>query len=267
MKKSLIAIMITTFIVSCSSDDSSAIVGNNTSSGEYLPLTTNNYWVYDVQNDLGGSRDSIFISGDLQVNNTTYKKFSSQQMPSGFFSGTINNNGVRKDGDQLTMTGAAMITFFEDLPLSINLQDFVIMKENAASGVALSTETGVLPYQFEEYNFNFNYTLTSTSQGSLATYTAPNGTIYNDVKAVQVKLIVMVNTLIDIGGFSVPVTIMPSQDVVVSTRYYAKNIGVVSSETDIQYELSDFSSFGITLPLPESFSTHEEEVLVNHEAN
>ena len=266
MKKSLIIMMISAFVVSCSSDDSPPVVEPGISAGDYLPLANNNFWVYEVQNDLQGSRDSIFISGDVQVNGNTYKKFASEDIPLGFYSGTINNNGVRKDGDRLMMTGAAMISFFQDLPLSIDLEDFIIMQENAAAGTTLSTNSSVIPYQFQEYTFNFNYTLSSISQGSLATYTVPGGETYTDVKKVQIKLNVLVNTLIDVGGFSVPVTIMPAQDVVVSTRYYAKDIGVVHSESDIQYELSDFSSFGITLPLPESFSTHEEEILVNYQA-
>ena len=57
---------------------------------------------------------------------------------------------------------------------------------------------------------------------------------------------------------------MPAQDVVVSTQYYAENIGVVHVVTDFEYELNDLSQYPIELPIPEASAVHQEEVLVNY---
>ena len=45
--------------------------------------------------------------------------------------------------------------------------------------------------------------------------------------------------------------ILPSQDVIVVDNYWAKDIGLIRSNSDFNYELSDFSGLGVDLPLPQ----------------
>lgn len=266
MKKNLLLLLIgAVSVVSCSDDDSSPAIG--TSTGDYLPLTAGNYWVYNVEGGLQTGSDSLYVSGQMTAAGNTYTKFQVDELPIGFYSSELDNNGVRKDGDQLLLTGAAEIPFAQQFPISIEVSDFIILSESAEAGEQLSSDTGSLPFEFSGYNFDFNYTLTSTSQGTIASYTAPNGQVYSNVKAVRVNLNLSVTTDIAAGGTSFTATIMPAQNVVVSTRYFAEGIGVVHTVTDIDYSLSNLSSLGIELPIPESLDEHQEEVLVNYQAN
>jgi hypothetical protein len=266
--KKILLLLFSLFILSCSSDDSSdPVIDSDVSTGDYFPLSNNNYWVYDVQGTMPSAvSDSIYISGDINFNGNTYKQFKMDEMPFGFLSSAINNNGVRKSGDRLLLSGSAMISFIQDFPMSIQLQDFTILNESAANGQVIGTTSGTVPYPYGDYTFNFNYTLTSTSMGDIATYTAPNGEVYTNVKAVKTTLGLTVNTIIDAGVTTFPVNIMQPQDVVVSTRYFAEGVGIVHSNTDIHYELENFAQFGITLPLPQTMTAEQDEILVNYQA-
>lgn len=265
MKKNFVLLILGILLVSCSSDDSNEPVNNDVSTGDYLPLTTGNMWTYNVQGGLQTGTDVLGITGDVNLSGTTYKKFQTEGPALGFYSSTLNNNGVRKEGDRLLITGAAMMSIIENFPLTINLNSFTMLDESAANGAVLGTVSGTVPYPYGGYTFNFNYTLTSTAMSHMATYTAPNGETYTDVKPVMIKVNLSVDTVLSGGGFNIPVTIMPAQDVVVSTRYFAKDIGAVYSTTDIHYELADFSSFGIQLPLPETMDTEQTETLIDYQ--
>lgn len=266
MKKNFVLLVFGLLALSCSDDDATP-VDNNISTGDYLPLTNGNSWTYDVQGTLQTGTDNLYIAGDINLNGNVYKQFMTQATPIGFYSSAVNNNGIRKDGDRLMLTGTAMMSFIQDFPMNIELDEFVILDESATNGDVLATVTGTTPYQYEQYTFNFNYTLSSVSMGNMATYTTPAGEVYNNVKTVQVKLNVNVNTIVSAGGTSIPITIMPAQDVVVSTRYFAKDIGVVYSATNVHYELSNLSQFGISLPIPENFTAEQDEVLTNYNLN
>lgn len=270
MKKNFVVLAFGFLMLSCSSDDSTAPVtpvDNTVSEGDYLPLENDNSWEYEVQGTLQTGTDNLYISGDINMGANTYKQFVTEAAPIGFYSSAVNGNGIRKDGDRLMLTGTAMMSFIQDFPMNIELNEFTILDESEANGQILATVTGTTPYQYEEYTFNFNYTLSSVSMGSLSTYTAPNGEIYNDVKAVQVRLNVLVNTIFNAGGTIIPITIMPAQDVVISTRYFAKDVGVVHSATNINYQLANLSQFGISLPIPENFTAEQDEVLINYNLN
>jgi len=268
MKKYFAVLMLAVLFASCTSDDDDTnAVDLDVSTGNYLPLTDGNYWKYNVGGDLQTGSDSLYIQGDVALSGHTYKRFQTDEPAIGFYSSALSNNGVRKEGDRLLLNGTAMMSFVSDFPLTINLDDFVILNESEPNGAVLATVSGSIPYVFEGYTFNFNYTLTSSAMEHQSTFTTPDGEAYNDVKPVMLKLNVSVETVLTGGGFSIPVTIMAPQDVIVSTRYFAKDVGVVYSSTDIHYELEDFASNGVQLPMPQSFSAEQDEILVEYQAD
>ena len=68
-----------------------------------------------------------------------------------------------------------------------------------------------------------------------------------------------ITTTQTIGGFPVTVTVLSPQDVVTSTQYYAKGIGMVHTNTNITYQLQEFP--GVTFPFPSSGSQTQQEFL------
>jgi hypothetical protein len=260
MKKSIGLLLIAgLFAASCSSDDST---DNSAQGPVYLPISAGNYWTYDVESSQLSGRDSLYIANDTVIGGTTYKKFKTESMANGFFSGALSGNGVRQTGTRLQLSGSTAFAFSEDFPVAINVSNFIFFDSAAPSGTQLGITTGTFSQPTEDgYTLSFDYTLAAVAGAESASYTTPDGSSYTNVKATQLNLTLKITAMIDFNGISVPVEVLPQQQVLTSTQYYAQNIGAVHTETDITYHLTDLSNFNITLPIPSSGTEHHEEVL------
>lgn len=267
MKSKLILFLgLSFFCLSCSSDDSTT--GDNDTPSTSLPLASNNYWTYDVFNHETANlpesfaRDSVYTGNDTLINNITYKKMKTLGFANGFFSGTLKDNGLRIDGNKMRISGAINFSAGLPTPLSFSVSDFIILKESAAVAEELSVVNGSFEQTINGYPLTFEYVLKSISDGSQNNINS-NGVTYNDITKTKVILNMKISTVF--SGFSVP--IMNAQDVLVSTQYYSKNIGMVYNNTEITYSLIDLSGFNITLPIPQSGSQTQEEFLDSYQVN
>jgi hypothetical protein len=239
------------FLQSCSSDDDNTNATPEPEQEEFLPITENSYWVYDVQGPQSESgRDSVYVAGDTVINTVTYTKIKAKSQPLGFFSNAVTSGGIRKDGTKLMVSGSLSVDYLEGFPLDLALTDFVVFDENATANTPLSSVSDVLEVEYESLPVTASYTLATTAKETLPTYTA-GGITYTNVRRVETTLELQIN----ISFF----TLLPAQNVVVSSQYYAEGIGMVHTVTDFSYELQD--NLPIELPLPLSGSEHQEEVL------
>ena len=266
--KILTVLSLFTILVSCSSDNQSNIPddANTNPTNAYLPLKTTSYWIYNVSSSTINKRDSLYVDNDITINSKTYKSLKTLNAPFGFYSNSLRNNGLRKDGNSLLISGLFGNNTIEQLPLNIALDDFVILKEDAPNNTTLSSISGEINQVIQGYSgypLKIKYNMKSTAVETLPTYLASNGAIYNEVKAVKTILNLDISTSVTIPGVPFPITlqIMTAQDVVTSLQYFAKNIGMVHAKTTINYQLEDFSNSGITIPIPQSFNDVQEEVL------
>ncbi len=245
------------FITSCSNDDDSS--GTPATVTNPLPVTQGSYWIYDVQTETISGRDSLYVDNETSINGNVYKNFKTQAFPFGFYSNALNNSSVRQLEDKLLLT-AMLPVELADLPIEIDINDFVIFDGSASGGSILSETTSSFEQQIEGFDIQGTYTLSSLAGDNLITYTAPDGTAYNNVKSTVLKLNLTI--VVTLPGVPFPFTILPSQDVLVSTHYYADGIGMVHSVSDVQYQLAD--TFGVEVPLPQSANEHQEEILANY---
>jgi hypothetical protein len=254
----------TILLSSCSKngDDSSNSAGPATT---FLPLSNGNYWVYDVHSQGTINRDSLYISNDTIINTVTYKKMKTLTTPVGFFSTTLRNNGVKIDGTKLEMTGKFTVNLGLTAPIELALTDFVFFKENAANNEVLSTTSGTMTQTIQNYPLTIDYTLKTVCDGSLATYLSSNGESYTDVKKTKVIMNMKITSSQTISGITIPITVMNAQDVVTSTQYYAKSIGMAYTNTVINYQLNTIP--GVTLPIPSSQTATQEEFLSSYHLN
>lgn len=265
MKKIVYAVVaVVAFLnVSCSSDDN-----NNSNSTEmttdYLPLSNNNYWVYNTNtNGADGAldssgRDSIYVANDTVIGSFTYKKIKSRDTATGFFSGSLSGNAVRLSGSKLLVTGSTSIAISEAVPFSIAINDFAFFDANATTGQQIGTTSGTMQQTIQGIALTLTYTLTTTAGTDYASYTV-NGTSYSNVKTVVTKL------KLKIVPTALPVELLPEQDVITSTQYFAEGIGAVKTSTDISYTLSSLAA-GISLPIPQSATAHQDEILATYHA-
>lgn len=253
------AAMVAFFNVSCSSDDNSN--SNNTeATSDYLPLTNGNYWVYDTNtNGADGAvdssgRDSIYVANDTIIGSFTYKKLKSRAAATGFFSGSLSGNAVRQSGSKLLVTGNTAVAISEAVPFNIAINDFAFFDANATTGQQIGTTSGSFQQTIQGIALTFSYTLTTTAGTDYASYTVGT-TTYSSVKTVVTTL------KLKIVPAAFPIELLPEQNVVTSTQYFAEGIGAVKTSTDISYNLADISIPGITLPIPQTGTAHQDEIL------
>lgn len=241
---------------SCSNDDDS-----NSGSGDtnFLPLTAGNYWVYDVSGSVPSGRDSVYTDHDTIIGANTYKKVETGNVPSGFFSNVINNNGIRKDGDALKLSGSTAVNFSSDFPFTIAVTDLIVFKESATAGRELGTVTGTIEQVYEGQPFTLTYKLTTTADQTLPTYSI-SGHNYTNVK--KVKAVVNLSISYSLQGF--PVTVLTPQDVVTSYQYYAQNIGVVNVETNFTYNIDP--TIATLLDIAPTTTQTQQEILSTYRA-
>jgi hypothetical protein len=245
------------FLFSCSSDSNGD--DNIPIEINYIPLTIGNFWTYNVNTNAQTLRDSLYISNDTTINAKIYKKFKTKNAPVGFFSNSLNKNGLRKEGTSLLLTGTLALDFGVGVPINLSVTDFVIFNENATNNQQLGIVTGTINQTVQTYPLVIDYILKSIAIETLPTYTS-NGQVYTDVKRVKTILNAKITTTVSVLGFPITATILSPQDVVVSNQYYAKNIGMVHTNTLINYQLNSLPN-GITLPIPSTGSQTQDEYL------
>ena len=236
--------LILIFLTSCSKDYDDTAIINFTN----VPLTTDNYWKYNVETD-GGSpiEDHLFISGDVVIGANTYKKFETvNAFANGFYCSSLKNNGVRQVQNSLLLTGDLSLNAGATLPfnLDLSLVDFTIFKGNANLNENLDSKTGTINETINGYPLTIDYQLRSIADDNFASFTSPNNDVYTDVKAVKIVLTATVST--NIGGF--PITVLSSQDILTSYQYVANNIGVVHTNTTITYTIAQLIANQINVP-------------------
>ena len=253
----LFAITFLTVLISCSTDT------NADSETNFMPLSIGNYWKYNVATNGQSMRDSLYISNDTTINTKTYKKFKTRNAPAGFFSNSLNKNGLRKEGSTLLLTGTLALDFGVGVPINFSVSEFVIFNENATNNQQLGSVSGSINQTIGTYPLVIDYTLKSIAIESLPSYTS-NGHVYSDVKRVKTILNAKITTTTTVVILGIPTpfvtTILNSQDVVVSNQYYAKNIGMVYTNTLINYQLNSLPG-GTTLPIPSTGSQSQDEFL------
>lgn len=255
--KILIAFAFVSLLFSCSSDDS------DSGSANYLSLNDANYWKYNVSLDgTASGQDHLFVGNDTIIGTSTYKIMKTMEQPLGFFSNSLRHNGLKNDGASIKMTGNLGINLGAALPINIPVVDFVIFKEDATNNQELSNIEGLIEQTVGTFPLKINYIVSSTALETLPSFTtpAPDSKVYTNVIKIKTVMNMAVTTQQIVFGFPVDVPVMNAQDVVVSTQYYSKNIGMVYANTTINYNLNTLPG-GATLPFPSTGTQVQDEFL------
>jgi hypothetical protein len=103
---------------------------------------------------------------------------------------------------------------------------------------------------------NFNYVLSSYSNGGLASFTAPTGTTYTNVKKSKLVLNLTVTTIVS----GLTGTLLNAQDVMTSNQYYVSGKGMVYTSTNLGYQLNPLAA-NLNLGIPTSQTQTQTENL------
>jgi hypothetical protein len=258
--KKILYIALGFVLLSCSNDDGNS-TNLTTDFTDALPLNNGNYWTYDVVGTTT-TRDSLYISGDTIIPPKTYKKFKNKnKIATGFYCTSVNNNGVKKESGKLVLSGDFSYGQGATLPvgLDLNLVDFIIFKEYATNGEVLNEKTGTFQQDFNGNPLTIEYKLKSIGGENFASFTSPNGDVYPNVKSTKIILNLKVTTTQVFAGIPVTITLLQPQDVVISSQYLSKNIGVVYTNTLTTYSLD--ASIATQLGIPPTNTQTQEEFL------
>lgn len=232
-----------------------------------LPMNNGNYWTYDVVGTTT-TRDSLYILGDETIGAHSYKEFRTlNNIATGFYSSSLNNNNLRKDNGKLLLTGSLNLAQGQTLPIGLDLSvvDFIIFKEYATNGELLNEKVGTFQQTVNNIPLTVEYKLKSIGGQNIGTFTSPDSTIYQNVKSTKIVVNVKVTTTISVGGIPFTTTVLNPQDVVTSTQYISKNIGVVYTNTLTTYNLD--SAIASNLGIPASNTQTQEEFLDTFNVN
>lgn len=241
MKKTLLIVLVTLVIYSCSSDVTTSDIQTETFT---IPFNTSgNYWTYDVHTDntVTVERDSLYVGNDTIINTNTYKKMKvKDNFAVGFFSNSLRNNGVRVSGNKLLLSGDLTLNTGQNSPINLDLVlvDFIAFDADAPQNENPSTRTGTIQEVIGGYPLTITYTLKSVGGQSLSSYTSLNGDVYSNVKTSKIVLTASISTTQVIAGFPITLEILPQQNVLISEQFVAKNIGVVHTNTKTTYTLN-----------------------------
>ena len=261
------SVVLLVVISSCTKDKDPEIPTDNGVITSYFPLKTNNYWTYETTNTsldpidpIHIGRDSLYVGNDSIINVITYKKMKTKNLPTGFFCGALRNNGLREDGQLIKITGGVSVNLGESLPIDFSVNDFVLFKENATIAEEFGKTSGTFIKTIStlpDYPLTINYVLTAKEDGTLPTFKSANGVDYVDVKRVKLVLNVKISSEINKLPLIIINVLNPEyQDVLVSYQYYAKNYGLIQSDTTIEYHLNASLPLG-TIPAEGKLTTNE----------
>ena len=245
--KNIFLVLIGSLLFSCSDENSDSPNDNVTTAfTDALPLNNGNYWTYDVEGTIN-TRDSLYIFGDETIGSFTYKKFKNRNnIATGFYTSCLNNNNLRKDSGKLLLTGSLNVPQGQTLPvgLDLSLVDFIIFKEYATSGELLNEKTGSFQQTVNNIPLTIEYKLKAIGGENIGTFTSPNNEVYPNV--ISTKIVLNIKASTTIAGF--PVQVLAPQDVITSTQYISRNIGVVHTNTLTTYSLSTEIANQIGIP-------------------
>ena len=246
--KKIALLLVLILIVSCStSDDNGGTSILETSN--YFPLTLSSYWNYNNENEEGIARDSLYTASNEVLNGLNYTKLIASEPISGFMTSMMSQSLMRTSESKLFLNGEFGTPIIEGFPnISIPLTDLIIYDKEAENGTLLSEEIGEIVEVIDAIPISINYTI-STIQGEILEEGYGDFTD-NKVLISSIKVNISISANIEILGTIIQIPILQAQDVVLSKNYFASSVGLIYSDSLIEYQLEDLSSLGIDLPIP-----------------
>ncbi len=242
-------LLVFVLLFSCSGDDNSSEVPNNTTS--FFPYAINNYWVYDVSSESFPTvtRDSLYIANQQTVNGLSYYNFGANSNSTGISTRLYSENLHRKDGDDHLIFNESFDLsdlFNNVIDISINLDDAIMLSDTAPVGSILGTIPNQVTSEASGVSYTVDYIFKNKLNDTFDAIQVGSET-FNTIRETQITINATIT--VSISGFAIEV--LSSQDVMTVYNRYAENVGLVQSIATIDYEIENIPP-GISLPFPSS---------------
>lgn len=262
IKSLLFSLFLMTLVISCSSDDDPILVddddGDNTDNpldtSNYFPSDSANFWTYYNEsvaenNEMSGTATETLSVESENGNEVTFST-AVEGDAAGIITGALANGTLDKSNGKLTYSGDMGLLNFEGIDLDIPFTDMILLDSEATTGDVLYTvEDGfsqeIAFGEFGNFDIDVTYTLAVTQGEHLESYM--------DFDEVLTSTLSLTNLSVIVHGIPVvgSLELMESttNEPINSTNYFAKDIGLIKSETSIDIPFVVLEDI-IPIPLP-----------------
>lgn len=242
LTKSILVLFLSLFLFNCSEDSDDSETNNQIQfSGEFLPLSIDNQWDYDVENTNNNTNETTNSQDVLKVESENASGFSLSVNDNGVANGTMS--GILTTGD-LSLTETTLVSN-GTIGLPIDGFDFNIVLENALlynteapNDEILYTQSGTFTQDFQGYPITINYSLFSTQLENLENMEVL-GANFDTVTSANISLELSVSTEVSVFGLTQTISLLDTQNVLSVDAFYAKDIGLITANANIGYSLNE----------------------------
>lgn len=225
----------------CSEDDtSSEDTPNETFTGNFFPLTTNNEWRYEVNNTDNDTNTTETNEDVLTVESESSNGFTLTANDGTVAYGTMSNiltTGELTRTETTLATNGSLSLPIDGLDFSIDFNNALLYDTQASLNTELSSQTDSFTQDLQGFPITITYELTSTQLENLSNLSVLN-TNYDTVTSANITLRLSVSTTVTVGGFTQTLSLIDMQDVMSVDAFYAKNVGLISADAQIGYTLN-----------------------------
>ncbi|MDA0176565.1 hypothetical protein [Mesoflavibacter profundi] len=225
----------------CSEDDtSSEDTPNETFTGNFFPLTTNNEWRYEVNNTDNDTNTTETNEDVLTVESESSNGFTLTANDGTVAFGTMSNiltTGELTRTETTLATNGSLSLPIDGLDFSIDFNNALLYDTEASLNTELSSQTDSFTQDLQGFPITITYELTSTQLENLGNLSVLN-TNYDTVTSANITLRLSVSTTVTVGGFTQTLSLIDMQDVMSVDAFYAKNVGLISTDAQIGYTLN-----------------------------
>lgn len=244
----LLGIFTILIAVSCTEhNDDYGLAEPKATSTPYLPLKMDHEWSYDNTTDLQNRKtidtiETLSITDTTEAAETTGYKFSSDvaDESQGLTTRLIAGGQVNEVNGRLIYNGE----FNYRVPgleteIQIPLKNLLLLDQNREAGDTLTRQNDTITRDMQlngaSVPLRVVSTFTTLESEDHETYTTANNDEYGDVVTSTIKI--NLSASITLNGKRVK--ILNDQSVVETTNYFAKDIGLVNSKSDIHLEFEE----------------------------
>lgn len=270
----LLSIMVSFF--SCDKepiDDTGIVVVDDTDTDTdpttYFPSNSENEWNYDVVN-VDNTTDTTTNSTDrLFIESETGASFVLGVNDDGIANGTKNGllvNGTMAQTKKTLSTTGELSLPFGGVDISIPYSNAVLYNIDAPDNTALSSFTGTIEETIQDFPLKVVYVLTTKQITNHASIEL-NGEMYENVTQSNLTLNLQITTSIVVFGMPLELPIVKQSDVLISNNYYAAGIGLVRSESNVDFVIEDIPGGTDGSDIPSNVSTINIQELATYTNN
>ena len=281
----LIPLLILALILGSCSNSDDGDDNNNTSnplSGNYFTSTVGDLWTYNVEGTNSNDSNLNFSETDfISVATSAGSDFTlvannNNSPAAGTMNAILVNGTLTRDDSTLKFSGDLDLPseFSDFSSTTISLQDVLIYDLNASNNSTLSEVTGSFTQDLDiEGNILpliVTYTLTTKKISNMNSLTV-DGEVFSNVFKGELNISMNVVTSIDLLGLGNPVDydVLATQDVLNIENYFAKDVGLIKSESYITYQLDQgllavLDNLQLDLGIPENLTVENTQEIESY---